>query len=330
MKSRARSMLDKSISGMLSAIEIYNKPDFKYREEIFSILCINSWELLLKAKILQLSNNKDSSLHVWEYKTLKNGNKAKKKTKKRNRSGNPMTVSLFDAFDKITFDYGLKIPRVVKDNIVSITEIRDNSTHFINNDIKLNVKIQEYGTASLQNYLHLVDEWFGCGLEQYNFYLMPVSFFRDFDSATVEVLNKSGEKLLKFIENLEKENANSDTKNFDLTLTVDVNLRKVKSHEPGIYAQQTLDQNAPKVYLSDAEILDKYPWDYDVLTTQLYKRYINFKINESFHVIKRGLIDNKKYCYERLLNPSKPKSGRKIYYSPNIVKEFDKYYKKLK
>ncbi|AHE68509.1 hypothetical protein Loa_50p0031 (plasmid) [Legionella oakridgensis ATCC 33761 = DSM 21215] len=75
-------MLDKSISGMLSAIEIYNKPDFKYREEIFSILCINSWELFLKAKILQLSNNKDSSLHVWEYRTLKNGNKAKKKPKK--------------------------------------------------------------------------------------------------------------------------------------------------------------------------------------------------------------------------------------------------------
>ena len=49
------SLVDKSIGSMLSAIEIYNKPDFKYREETFSILAINSWELLLKARILKLS-----------------------------------------------------------------------------------------------------------------------------------------------------------------------------------------------------------------------------------------------------------------------------------
>ncbi|WP_338129975.1 DUF3644 domain-containing protein [Fluoribacter dumoffii] len=196
--------------------------------------------------------------------------------------------------------------------------------------MKLNIKIQEYGTASLQNYLHLVDDWFGCNLEQYNFYLMPVSFFRDFDSATGESLNKCGEKLLKFIDHLEKENQNSDITDFDLTLAIDVKLRKVKSNESGVSAQQTLDQDAPKVYLSDEQILDKYPWDYDVLTTQLTKRYINFKISEPFHTIKKNLINNKKYCYERLLNPSKPNSGRKIYYSPNILKEFDKHYRKAK
>ena len=43
---------------MISAIEIYNKPDFKYREETFAILAINSWELLLKEKWLKENNNK--------------------------------------------------------------------------------------------------------------------------------------------------------------------------------------------------------------------------------------------------------------------------------
>lgn len=37
------------MSAMLSAIEIYNKPRFEYRDEVFSILVINAWELLLKA-----------------------------------------------------------------------------------------------------------------------------------------------------------------------------------------------------------------------------------------------------------------------------------------
>lgn len=37
-----KGLIDKSIGSMLSAIEIYNKPDFKYREETFAILAINS------------------------------------------------------------------------------------------------------------------------------------------------------------------------------------------------------------------------------------------------------------------------------------------------
>lgn len=33
MRSRSRAMLDKSVSAMIAAIETYNKPDFRYREE---------------------------------------------------------------------------------------------------------------------------------------------------------------------------------------------------------------------------------------------------------------------------------------------------------
>ncbi len=58
---------------MLYAIEIYNKPDFKYREEIFSILSINAWELLFKARILKLSKYKMNSIYVLENKKKKNG-----------------------------------------------------------------------------------------------------------------------------------------------------------------------------------------------------------------------------------------------------------------
>ena len=53
MKSNVESLIEKSIACAVSAIEIYNKPDFKYREETFSILMINSWELVLKAKLIK-------------------------------------------------------------------------------------------------------------------------------------------------------------------------------------------------------------------------------------------------------------------------------------
>ena len=64
MKSRSKQLLDKAIAATVAAIEIYNKPDFQYREETFSILAINGWELLLKAKWLDENDKKIQSLYV--------------------------------------------------------------------------------------------------------------------------------------------------------------------------------------------------------------------------------------------------------------------------
>ena len=47
--SRSNIVLQKSIEAAKAAIELYNKPEFPYRNESFSILMINAWELLLKA-----------------------------------------------------------------------------------------------------------------------------------------------------------------------------------------------------------------------------------------------------------------------------------------
>ncbi|WP_222864744.1 DUF3644 domain-containing protein, partial [Serratia marcescens] len=57
-------LLNKAVSASVTAIEVYNKPDFKFREESFSILMVNAWELLLKARILQLSNDNKDSIYV--------------------------------------------------------------------------------------------------------------------------------------------------------------------------------------------------------------------------------------------------------------------------
>jgi hypothetical protein len=57
--------MKKAIAAALSAIEVYNKPSFEYRDETFSILMINAWELMLKVRILQQNDNKlKSILHV--------------------------------------------------------------------------------------------------------------------------------------------------------------------------------------------------------------------------------------------------------------------------
>ena len=44
-----QELAEKSVQAAIAAIEIYNKPNFSYREEAFALLMSNAWELLLKA-----------------------------------------------------------------------------------------------------------------------------------------------------------------------------------------------------------------------------------------------------------------------------------------
>lgn len=322
-------MLEKSIAAMLSAIEIYNKPDFKYREETFSVLCINAWELLLKAKLLNLSSNKLASLYVMEYTTLKSGNKSKVKKPKKNRCGNQTSINLFEAFRVITEEFGVKVEKPVNDNLIALTEIRDNSIHFVNDDLLLSLKVQELGSASLQNYLHLVRSWFGDALSGYNFYLMPLSFFRDFTEAPGVSLNSGERNVLDYIKKSEEEyDKNDHVGDYNLTLRIDVKFQKVKSTS-GLPVQITNDPNAMAVRFTEEDITDKYPWDYNVLTTRLSKRYADFKVNRQYHKIRIKLEQDKNFAYMRLFNPGNPKGGKKTLYNPNIQKEFDKIYTKV-
>jgi hypothetical protein len=84
-------MLAKAEAALLAAIEIYNKPDFKYREETFAILMLNAWELLIKAKAVADNANDIRCIWVREARTLKNGTQSAKAYVKLGRSGNPIT-----------------------------------------------------------------------------------------------------------------------------------------------------------------------------------------------------------------------------------------------
>ena len=46
-----RRMAANSLSAMLAAIEIYNKPRMEYRDEVTVLLVVNAWELALKAAL---------------------------------------------------------------------------------------------------------------------------------------------------------------------------------------------------------------------------------------------------------------------------------------
>src|SRR5262245_50125882 len=128
MKSRAQELVDKSLAAMISAIEIYNKPDFKYREETFAILAINAWGLLLEAKWLKDNGNKIRSLYVTERRLRPNGKPYKHAKVRMTGSGNPFTHSLEFIAKKMTEKKALA--DAAHKNIVALCEIRDSSVHF--------------------------------------------------------------------------------------------------------------------------------------------------------------------------------------------------------
>ena len=178
MKSRSKTFVDKSVSAMLSAIEVYNKPSFLYREDTFAVLAINAWELLLKARLLQINDNKLASIQVYQSKKNQDGSLSQKKYIKYARTGNPMTIGLLRAYDLLVTEHGDTIDTLVRDNIVALTDIRDNSIHFVNSDVRIAKQVQEIGTASIKNFVTLIRQWFGRDLSEYNFFLMPLAFFR--------------------------------------------------------------------------------------------------------------------------------------------------------
>ena len=312
---------------MLAAIEIYNKPNFSYREETFAILSINAWELVLKARILQLSDNKVSSILKYEKRRKADGQFSEKLYRVKNRSGNYLSIGLFKSIDLLENEYGDRLEPHVSKNIELICEVRDNAVHFVNKGFDLSLLVQQLGTASLRNYLLLVRRWFGIDLSKYNFFLMPLAFFQVDDSVQSVHLNSDEKKLTNYLQTKTQESGSGDVNDFNIALNVDIKFSRSKDSSAQA-VRITNNPEATEVVLTEEDIREKYPWDYKILTTRLKKRYSNFITNQKYHEIRKPLEDDEKFCKRRFLDPMNQTGTGKNFYNPNIIKEFDTHYEK--
>ena len=129
---------------MVAAIDVYNKPDFHYRAKSFTILALNAWELLLKAKWLAMNRNRLSSLYVRE------GKSPKRPRYKRTRSGSPFTHSLDYLAKRFAEQKGLD--EACRKNLEALAELRDTSVHFYHRSPELGERVQEIGMAAVKNF----------------------------------------------------------------------------------------------------------------------------------------------------------------------------------
>lgn len=292
-------LANKSVQAAVAAIEVYNKPNFSYREEAFALLMSAAWELLLKAK--WLIDHTDSIESLYEY--ASDGQSGK--TPKTNRSGNPLSKGAVYLAGQLKDDKAAGFEAASLANFLALVEIRDNAAHFLNKDLYLGRRILEIGTASLRNYLHLATEWFQLDLRQYNFFLMPISFYHGFESAepaTRAHYPEQVQRLLAYLDSLDEHPGEQDAKQH-VALHMETKLVRGKDAS-AIAFRWTDDPSAPAVTVREEDIFKNYPLTYRDLANTMKRRYENFLENKAFYKIRRSLEKDTKYVIVRLLHPA--------------------------
>ena len=316
--SRSNIVLQKSIEAAKAAIELYNKPEFPYRNESFSILMINAWELLLKAKKLKENYNKMTSIYVKEKIKSKKGTITNRERYRKNRTGNFSTLSIADLIKTEISDKNLIA------NLSLLLEIRDNAIHCFNKPKLLEKHYLEIIGATLSSFQTALLNWFSFDISSDSMFIIPIGFNLPKEYDLTDVSTKEEKNILKYIS--EQRNHTDTTSDYDIALNIEVKFTKSKSEK----AQEVrYSSDGLPIKIDTEEVFKgKYPLSYDELLSKLQNRYVDFKQNKKFYSLKKNLEADKKYAGVRYLDYYAQKGIKKTYYSSEIIKEFDKHYTK--
>lgn len=312
-----RALLDKSMSSMLAAIEIYNKPDFNYREETFAILGINSWEMLLKAVMFKHNRYNLHSIYELKPKMKKDGTKSKVKEVALSRSGNKKTLGINPVMNYLV-NKGI-LSKSIRSNIEALIELRDNSIHFINMK-SISKPVQELGFATIRNYMNFIKEKnIEIDLTDYNFYLMPLAYI----DKKIDINSISTDETKRYIEYIKGLMASKTEDDYDIAISIDVNFNKSSTLDA---IPVTLSKDGMPIYLSDDQMRSRFPLTYKEVTRKCKTRYRDFKQNKVFNGYMKSIKEDIHLAHERKLDEKNPKSAKTTFYSSNIWQELDKYY----
>jgi len=237
LRGSYKALRNNSKAAILAAIEIYNKPQIEYRDECFTILLVNAWELLLKAI---LSKNKQ---HIYY-------------TKKRSEPYR--TISLQDALLQAKDWFPTNISYVpVAQNINMLVTYRNNAIHFYNQH-GFGVIIYGLAQTSIINFKDLMRSVFNVDIaNEMTISLLPLSFGVRPDpieflqqAKTDPPKNKAVAQFLKEISQAtrELETQHLDTTRFLTVFTVTLqSVKKVSSADVVVAVKGEQDDATPLI-----------------------------------------------------------------------------------
>jgi hypothetical protein len=309
MSSPSLELLENSINAALASIEIYNKPNFKYREQTFTILNVNAWELLLKAKIVKDASEDISSLYIQR----QEGNY------KTNRSGNFLTIEIMGALNKLA----LEIP--VAENIKALVEIRDTVTHFYRDDA-IEYVVFSLGVASLKNYQSLIKHWFNKSLTEFNFHILPLAFSYDF--RTLAMLDLAGKpdaiaNIIRMVTKSHEDIDSSDDFHFVCEVTTEIKSAKKFMGEADFTTMiDTEAKSGSAIYIKTQNPHDRYPLSYKKLVEKVKEQRSDVKLADIQKIIKQSdLKKNEKYAgfiFTNKVHEDRYKEKGELHYATSI------------
>lgn len=212
-------LINKSIEAYILALETINRLSITYRIETFAYLICNAWELILKAKLLDLASNKQSAIY---YKKTKRGEQKR-------------TLSLRDCLGKIFLNEKEPIRR----NIELIADLRDECVHLVICEVPKEI-LALFQSSVLEYHKYLV-KWFDISLSnRVSAGMMTVVY--DFNPAEFDLANpilrrnlgiETANYLIKYQAELKKE-YDQLGKAAEFSISIDYKLRLTKSGSPDL------------------------------------------------------------------------------------------------
>ena len=283
-------------AALLGAIEIYNKPTVEYREQTFAMLITNAWEVLLKARIVQLAGGRINAIYRRE--------RGSNRIDRDRETQDPRTITMRQCLSIVT------LPGEVAGNIKGLVLIRNNAVHLGILASETRQKVLEFGSASVQNFTKISRDWFGETIEVP--YLLPLGFVGD---ATVVRTSLPGSQrtLLAALDKIARSSADTAPSDYSVILHIEIALNRGLTG--GANIGMTNDPSVLRVSVVDDEVLNFYTISYGDLVAECRQRYPGFKQNAQFNLAMKRLQEDPNCAYERRLDPHNPTGQKKRFYN---------------
>ena len=302
----ARRLVENSISAMLAAIEMYNKPRVAYRDEITVIMLVNAWELAIKAI---LRKHQVSIFY-------------------KKRRGEPYrSLSLDDAIGKVA-GHNLWPNHVdhlaVATNVKALSTYRDRATHLYNAKGLAGV-IYPFLQQNILNYRDIMVEIFNKDLaDSITWQLLPLSVtvpgdaiqFMKADAAASAVA-----QVKQFIDELQNYLADAEEAGCDLSRIAtyyDVNLRSMKQMSSADLVVAVSPDADGQVVIRKTDPNETHPFSMEELLNRANAKRVGRNLTTYDHQVvcwKHNLRSDQTYAWRH---------GRSVSYgwSPEAVSFF--------
>ncbi|MCA4757069.1 DUF3644 domain-containing protein [Mycolicibacterium fortuitum] len=307
-----KRLVDNSLAAMLAAIEVYNKPQMTYRDELAVMLVVNAWELALKA-------------------TLRRSGRSIFYPKQRGEKYR--SIGLDDALGRVgghaLWPAGIDGPAVTA-NVKALTEYRDRAIHLYNAQ-GLGAVIYPFLQQNVLNYRDFMVAKFKKDLaDSMTWQLLPlgatapadvVQFMRVDNNATMVA------EVQQFIEELrrlmdEAEAAGSDLAR--IATVYDINLQSVKKVTSADLVVAVSPTAGGQVVLRKTDPNQTHPYSQKELLAKVNTKRRGRTLTTRDHQAlswKHGLRDNPALAWKHSNGASHVWSGEAVSYLASLTDE---------